>query len=228
MMTLVATHGAVKSMAVPQQSSGAPDATRSTQPQSGAQQAKDKQENPANPKNDRIFLVGANYGTVEYPTAIYVPLTAKQKFKLGSENVFDRFSLPLAATLAGISQAKNDDPAWGQGWGAFGKRLAAGYGDAVVGAFMSTGVFPSLTHEDPRYFRRGTGSSRSRALYALKRVVVVRTDSGRDTFNISEFGGNAAAAAISLTYHSSQDRNFSNFASDYRTQISPAIIGHKS
>jgi hypothetical protein len=84
---------------------------------------------------------------------------------------------------------------------------------------MTTGVFPSLTHEDPRYFRKGTGSKRSRALYALKRVVVIRTDSGRDTFNFSEFGGNAAAAGISLTYHSAQERNFSNFAGDYRTQI---------
>jgi hypothetical protein len=217
---LAATLGAVKSTAVPQQSGGtAVDSSQSGQSQPGIRKDKDNKEGRENPKNDRIFLVGPNYGTVEYPTAIYVPLTAKQKFKLRSENVFDRFSVPLAVTLAGISQAKNDDPAWGQGWGAFGKRLAAGYGDAVIGAFMSTGIFPSVTHEDPRYFRRGTGSTRSRALYALKRVVVVRTDSGRDTFNFSEFGGNAAAAAISLTYHSAQDRNFSNFATDYRTQI---------
>jgi len=227
---LGATFGAGKLTAAPQQSEGTPgnpqSTSQSSQPQSGTSQGKDKKdkdkdkkEDPENPKNDRIFLVGPNYGTVEHPDPIYVPLTAKQKFKLGAENTFDEFSVPLAATLAGISQAKNDDPAWGQGWGAFGKRFAAGYGDAVIGAFMTTGVFPSVLHEDPRYFRRGTGSKRSRALYALKRVVVVRTDSGRDTFNFSEFGGNAAAAGISLTYHSAQERDFSSFIGDYRTQI---------
>ena len=219
---LAATFGAVKSTAVPLQSSAAAAGSQTPQTQSPPTQdkdKKDKKENPENPKNDRIFMVGPNYGTVEHPSAIYVPLTAKQKFKLGAENTFDEFSPALALALAGISQAKNDDAAWGQGWAAFGKRYAAGYGDAVLGAFMTTGVFPSVLHEDPRYFRKGVGSKRSRVLYALKRVVVIRTDSGGQQFNFSEFGGNAAAAAISLTYHSSEDRNFSNFIGDYRTQI---------
>ena len=70
-------------------------------------------------------MVIPNYGTVEHPTANIPPLTVKQKFKTGAEDAFDTYSIPLAGIVAAISQAKNDDPAWGQGWGAFGKRYAA-------------------------------------------------------------------------------------------------------
>jgi hypothetical protein len=182
-------------------------------------QKKDDKDDSNNPKNDRIFLVIPNYGTVEHPTSNVPPLTVKQKFKTGAEDAFDTYSVPLAGVVAAISQAKNDDAAWGQGWGAFGKRYAATYADTVIGSFMTTGVFPSLLHEDPRYFRIGTGGFRKRSWYALTRLFVIRTDAGKHDFNYSEFMGNATAAGISLTYHTKQERNFSSFAGDYATQI---------
>jgi hypothetical protein len=187
----------------------------------------EKKDDPENPKNDRLFLVVANYATVEHPNVI-TPLTAKQKFKIGAEDAFDTYSIPLAAVLAAIAQAKNDDPAWGQGWLPYGKRLAAGYGDTVIGSFMTTGVFPSLLREDPRYFRKGTGTKKSRSLYALKRIVVIRNDRGGSEFNFSEFGGNAAAAGISLTYHSSEERNFSSWGGDFLTQIAIDVIANQA
>ncbi len=186
----------------------------------------EKKDDPDNPKNDRLFMVVANYATVEHPKVI-TPLTAKEKFKIGAEDAFDTYSVPLAAVLAAISQAKNDDASWGQGWGAYGKRLAAGYGDTVIGSFMTTGVFPSLLHEDPRYFRMGTGTKKARSLYALKRIVVIRNDRGGTEFNFSEFGGNATAAGISLTYHSRADLNVSNWASGFATQIAIDVVANQ-
>ena len=186
----------------------------------------EKKDDPDNPKNDRLFMVVANYATVEHPKVI-TPLTAKEKFKIGAEDAFDTYSVPLAAVLAAISQAKNDDASWGQGWGAYGKRLAAGYGDTVIGSFMTTGVFPSLLHEDPRYFRMGTGTKKARSLYALKRIVVIRNDRGGTEFNFSEFGGNATAAGISLTYHSRADLNVSNWASGFGTQIAIDVVANQ-
>jgi hypothetical protein len=179
----------------------------------------EKADDPNNPKNDRIFLVIPNYGTVEHPTANIPPLTVKQKFKTGAEDAFDTYSIPLAGIVAAISQAENDDAAWGQGWGAFGKRYAATYADTVIGSFMTTGVFPSMLHEDPRYFRMGSGGFRKRSWYALTKLFVTRTDAGKPQFNYSEFMGNATAAGISLTYHTVQERNFSSFGGDYATQI---------
>ena len=187
----------------------------------------EKKDDPENPKNDRLFLVVANYATVEHPKEI-TPLTAKQKFKIGAEDAFDTYSIPLAAVLAAIAQAKNDDPSWGQGWLPYGKRLAAGYGDTVIGSFMTTGVFPSLLHEDPRYFRKGTGTKKSRSLYALKRIFVIRNDRGGSEFNFSEFGGNAVAAGISLTYHSRAELNASSWAGDYATQIAIDVIANQA
>jgi len=56
-------------------------------------------------------------------------------------------------------------------------------------------------HQDPRYFRLGEGSGWSRARYALTRIFVARTDSGHNTFNFAEWGGNAAAAALSNAWY---------------------------
>lgn len=205
-----------------------------TQTQQSPTQDKDKKEekkdqkkdDPDNPKNDRLFLVVANYATVEHPKVI-TPLTAKEKFKIGAEDAFDTYSIPLAALLAAIAQAKNDDASWGQGWLPYGKRLAAGYGDTVIGSFMTTGVFPSLLHEDPRYFRLGTGTKKARSWYALKRIMVIRNDRGGTEFNFSEFGGNAAAAGLSLTYHSKAEANFSSWAGDYGTQIAIDVVANQ-
>jgi hypothetical protein len=186
-----------------------------------------KQDDNVNPKNDRIFMVIPNYTTVEVPVA-FKPLTAKEKFKLGAEDAFDPYAFPLAGILAGIAQAKNDDAAWGQGWKGFGKRYAAGYADTVSGSFMTTGVFPSMLHEDPRYFRKGTGGFRKRSLYALRRMFVITTDSGGATFNFSEYGGNAVAAGISQIYHSKEERGFSNFASDFGTQVLIDVVANQT
>lgn len=171
-------------------------------------------------------MVIPNYTTVEKPTT-FTPLTVKQKFKLGAEDAFDPYSFPLAAVVAGIAQADNDDASWGQGLKGYGLRYAAGYADTVDGSFMTTGVFPSLLHEDPRYFRKGTGGFWRRSGYAIKRLFVTRTDSGGSQFNFSEFGGNAVAGAISLTYHSSEDRNFSNFLGNWGTQISIDFVANQ-
>jgi hypothetical protein len=203
-------------------------AQQTTSPQQTAGQDKkdEKKDDPDNPKNDRLFMVVANYATVEHPKVI-TPLHAKEKFKLGAEDAFDTYSIPLAALLAAIAQAKNDDASWGQGWVPYAKRLAAGYGDTVIGSFMTTGVFPSMLHEDPRYFRLGTGTKKARSWYALKRILVIRNDRGGTEFNFSEFGGNATAAAISLTYHSRADLNFSSWAGDYGTQIAIDVIANQ-
>jgi hypothetical protein len=201
-----------------------------TTPPSQTTPSKDKKDqkadDPDNPKNDRLFMVVANYATVEHPTVI-TPLTVKEKFKMGAEDAFDTYSIPLAAVLAAIAQAKNDDASWGQGWLPYGKRLAAGYGDTVIGSFMTTGVFPSILHEDPRYFRLGTGTKRARSWYALKRILIIRNDRGGNEFNFSEFGGNATAAGISLTYHSRAELNFSSWAGDYGTQIAIDVIANQ-
>jgi hypothetical protein len=164
--------------------------------------------------NDRIFEVLPNFGTVENAKEL-PPITAGQKFRLATAGVFDYAAYPFNGALAGIAQAKNDPKQWGQGWGAYAKRYSASFADNSIGTYMTTAIFPSILHEDPRYYQLQQGSFSHRALYASGRLFVTRTDSGHNRFNYSESIGNAAAAAISNAYHVPSDRTASRNASTF-------------
>ena len=84
---------------------------------------------------------------------------------------------------------------------------------------MTTSVFPSMLHQDPRYFQLGHGSILHRTLYSVSRMVITRNDSGSHGFNYSEIVGNAVAAGISNTYHPQEDRTISNTVSVWATDI---------
>jgi hypothetical protein len=83
----------------------------------------------------------------------------------------------------------------------YAKRFATSYGDQMIGNMMTEGFVPALLHEDPRYFRLGEGTKTHRTLYALSAIFWTKMDSGRKSFNIAEWGGNSAAAAISNAYY---------------------------
>jgi hypothetical protein len=170
------------------------------------------------PKNDRLFFILPNYLTVENSGKI-PPLTTGQKFKLVALGTFDPVEYPYVGLLAGISQAENSDPSYGQGFKGYAKRYGAGFADTTVENFMVGAALPSLLHEDPRYFQSGKGGFWHRAGYAASRMVFTRTDSGKRQFNYSEWAGSALAAAISTTYHPAQDRNAANAANVWVTQL---------
>jgi hypothetical protein len=129
--------------------------------------------------------------------------------------VFDWAAYPFNGALAAVAQAKNDPKSWGQGWGAYGKRYGESFADNSIGTYMTTAIFPSLLHEDPRYYQMGKGSFAHRAYHGVNRLFVTRTDSGHDRFNISESLGNAVAAAISNVYHPAEDRTAARNASTF-------------
>lgn len=166
---------------------------------------KSKLERETGTINDRIFEVLPNYGTVESAKEL-PPLSTNQKFRLATASVFDWGAYPFNGILAGIDQAKNEPKSWGQGWGAYGKRYGASFADNSIGTYMTVAVFPTLLHEDPRYYQMGRGRFVHRFYHGINRLFVVRTNSGHDRFNYSESIGNAAAAAISNIYHPAEDR----------------------
>jgi hypothetical protein len=155
---------------------------------------------PATPEDKRIFGVLPNYRTAEASNP-FTPLTAKQKFRIAFKDSFDWPVYPTAAAFATLYQLENQNPSFGQGMSGYATRVAAAYGDQMIGNMMTEGIVPSLLHQDPRYFRLGEGSVRSRVWYAVNRIFVARTDSGRNTFNFAEWGGNAAAVALSNAWY---------------------------
>jgi hypothetical protein len=136
---------------------------------SGATVGKSKLEKETGTVNDRIFEVLPNYGTVENAKEL-PPLSSGQKFRLATAGVFDWAAFPFNGALAGIAQAKNDPKEWGQGWGAYGKRYGASFADNSIGTYMTTAVFPSLLHEDPRYYQLGRGRFIHRAYHGINRI----------------------------------------------------------
>lgn len=180
----------------------------------GGTVGKSKLEKETGTVNDRIFEVIPNYGTVENANAL-PPLTPGQKFRLATAGVFDWGAYPFNGALSAIAQARNDPKEWGQGWDAYGKRFGASFADNSIGTYMTTAVFPTLLHEDPRYYQLGHGGFPRRAYHAVNRLFVTRTDSGHERFNYSESIGNAVAAAISNTYHVPADRTASRNATTF-------------
>jgi hypothetical protein len=163
----------------------------------------DTQKPPEPPGGKRVFGVLPNYRTVN-ESEVNGPLTARQKFTIASKDSFDYPLVLLAAGLAGIGQLSDQNPSFGQGLKGYSKRLASSYGDQAIGNILTEGLFPVLLHEDPRYYRRGTGSKWSRVGYAASRVLVTHTDSGGTRFNYSEWIGNATGTAISNAYYPDQ------------------------
>jgi hypothetical protein len=172
---------------------------------SGDQIGKSKLEKETGTVNDRIFEVMPNYGTVETAKEL-PPISSGQKFRLATAGVLDYFTFPFIGALAGLDQANNSPKSWGQGWGAYGKRYGASFADNGIGTYMTTAIFPSVLHEDPRYYQMGKGSFSHRAYHAIDRLFVTRTDSSNERFNYSEVLGNATAAAFSNVYHAPEDR----------------------
>ena len=137
------------------------------------------------------------------------PMGAKQKFQLSLRSIIDPVSFLSVAGIAGAEQYKDVFPAYGGGIEGYGKRYGAALANHVSGTLLGRAVFPSIFHQDPRYFYKGKGSIRSRALYAVAAAVIARGDNGRWQPNYSHVLGNFSAAAISNLYYPASDRGAS-------------------
>jgi hypothetical protein len=151
-------------------------------------------------EDKRIFGVLPNNRTTENSIPFHA-ITAKQKLTIAFKDSFDYPVYPTSALFASLYQLEDQNHSFGQGMAGYSKRFATAYGDQMIGNMMTEGIIPAVLHEDPRYFRIGEGTKKSRAWYALTRIMVTRTDSGGQRFNTSEWGGNALAAAISNAYY---------------------------
>jgi hypothetical protein len=136
------------------------------------------------------------------------PLTPRQKFHLFAKSAFDPFVFAEVGIQAGISQAQNSFPDYGQGAEGFGRRYGAAFGDSVSSNFFSNFVYPVLLKEDPRYFRRGQGSVKRRIGYAFLQEFIAHTDKGKRSVNFSNILGALSAGGVSNLYYPDADRGF--------------------
>jgi hypothetical protein len=155
------------------------------------------------PIDKRAFGVLPNYRTAD-GNAAYQPISAKRKLWIGFKDSFDYPVYFTSAIFAGINHLEDTSPQFGEGVKGYAKRYVASYADQTVGNMMTESFFPIMFKQDPRYFRVGPngGGTMKRVGYALSRVLICRSDTGKSVFNISEIGGNSTAVAVSNFYYS--------------------------
>lgn len=180
---------------------------------------------PSSSKDNRQFeskmldLVIPNTLVIQGRDTKVAPLSTAQKFGQVAKNFFNPFTFIGTGLEAGIDQAFDIHQGYGQGANGYGKRYGADIADTATTEFFGVGVYPSIFHTDPRYYRVGSGGFFSRGWYAATRVLVTRTDSGRHIFNAPEILAAATASGISRSYYPSDERNAGDFAYSMGSRI---------
>jgi carboxypeptidase family protein len=162
------------------------------------------QEQIKDQEKQRVLGFIPNFYVTYVPNA--APLSPKQKFELAWKSTIDPVTFGITGAVAGIQQAENQFGGYGQGAAGYGRRYGASYGDLVTNTFIAGAVLPSLLKQDPRYFYKGTGSKRSRILYAIANSVICKGDNGHWQPSYSTIIGGLAAGGISNLYYPSNDR----------------------
>jgi hypothetical protein len=180
-------------------------ATQVTEVRVGLTQQEIAQDQIKDQEKQRVLGIIPNFYVSYVPNA--APLTSKQKFELAWKSTVDPITFVGVGALAGAYHATNRWKDYGQGAQGYAKRYGAEYANVAAGTFIGGAVLPSLLKQDPRYFYRGTGSKKSRLLYALSSAFICKGDNGQWQPNYSNVGGYFAAGGLSYLYYPANDRH---------------------
>jgi hypothetical protein len=197
--------------------SPAPQTTKEAAPPLTSQEQLKLQE------KQRVFGVMATFNTTANKDAL--PLSTGQKYQLFFKSATDPWPFVLTAFGAGIDQADNSFPEYGQGMQGYAKRYGAAYTDYFTGNLLGNAVLASVLKEDPRYFQKGTGSFMSRFLWAATSTVWCKRDNGTWGPNYANVVGNLMGAAVSNLYYPEPERTASDTISRGFTVTAQAIVG---
>jgi hypothetical protein len=217
-----APDAAAQAPAVPAQSPGANAPAGQNQPDQSqppqSQPPPNAPEEGNGKQTKRILGIVPNFRAVSADEKL-PPETVKEKFKDATEDSFDYSSIFFPAVVAGYDMARDATPEFHQGGAGFARYFWHSAVDQTSENYMVEFIFPTFTHEDARYYTLGHGGFMKRAGYALSRAVITRTDSGKETFNISEVVGSGSAAGISNLYYPRPSRTFGNTASQWGLDV---------
>ena len=166
-----------------------------------------------------------------------VPLSTGQKYQLFFKSATDPWPFLLAGFGAGIDQADDSFPEYGQGMQGYAKRFGAAYTDYFTGNLLGNAVLASLMKEDPRYFQKGTGSYTSRFLWAATSTVWCKRDNATWGPNYANVLGNLMGAAVSNLYYPAIRSNcrrhhrtwiYRDGPGNYRLRSHRILAGHRA
>ena len=176
--------------------------------------------------NQKVLGILPNYFSSYDWNAVH--MWPRQKFRISFNSKIDPITFVIIAGEAGMDQFYGRFPSYGSGVTGYAKRYGADYATDFTGTMIGDAILPSLLHQDPRYFYKGTGSAGSRALYAISRALIVRGDNGRPQFAYSRILGNLAAGGIANAYYPPENRGvglvFSSSAIDMGATAAANLI----
>lgn len=179
------------------------------------------QQNPLptrRPQTKRILGIIPNFRSVSTDEKLPAQ-TTREKFMTATQDSFDYSSVLLPILLAGYGLGTNATPEFGEGMSGYGQYLWHSAVDQTTENYFVEFVFPALTRQDSRYYTLGRGGFFKRTGYSLSRAVITRTDSGNNTFNISEIVGAGASAGLSATYYPASQRTFAHVADQWGLNV---------
>ncbi len=188
-----------------------------------------KQQNPGQQSSQlkaTISILGKR--SVFFPELAFDkgPLDPRQKFELAVDETIAPSRFLGSMFTAAIGQARNSLPGYGQEWAGYGKRFGSSVASSASSHFFGTFLLPSMLHEDPRYFVKAFGGPRSRILYAIERVVITRTDDGRNTFNWSGVLGGLMAESLANSYLPDAERTAGKTFGRYGVRVGFGALGN--
>jgi len=169
-------------------------------------------------QNKRILGIVPNYRAVSANTHL-PPLDFKNEIWLATQDTFDYSDFIFVAALSGIDMAGKAQPTFGQGAEGYGKYYWHVFADTGIENYMAEAIVPWATREDPRYYTMGRGGFTKRTGYALSRLFITRTNSGKNTFNLSEIVGAGGAAGIGNAYYPAEANPWVKTYQRWGTQV---------
>jgi hypothetical protein len=187
-------------------------------PQTDLQAPQPQTNDQTGKQSNRIFGILPNFRSVNADVKL-PPQSPKEKFITATEDSFDYSAIVVPLAVAGWSLHENSDPEFGGGGVGYGRYLWHAVVDQTSENYFVEFIVPSITHEDNRYYTLGHGGFIKRTGYALSRVVITRSDSGKEVFNASEVFGAGASASISNLYYPSAERSFGNTGTSWGLDV---------
>jgi hypothetical protein len=122
------------------------------------------------------------------------------KLRYHGEATYGPLAIVSFAAYAGVLQRFNAPDEWGQGGGAYGKRVASTAGWSGIHSALAFGLDTTL-HQDPRYHRSLDSGFWRRTGHALRGTILTRTDSGGETLSTWRIGSAYGSAFLSNLWY---------------------------
>ena len=148
----------------------------------------------------RALILFTGYDTVHDPDRPVPPLRVRQKFELAYRSTIDLSSPIRAGVTTLFDRSVGVGPFYAPGGRGFAELYGYNAANLASTLLFTQAVVPSVFHQDPRYFRKGSGTAKSRIWWALRSEFVGFSDRGPQMPNYSVLLGYAMSTALSDAY----------------------------